>query len=115
MDLPKKMRRKALFSALSSKLAEGELKVLSGLEKVAPKTKAFVAMMKNLGFDEKKTKLLLVIPSDLQNVKRAGRNVIGVNFSAASRLNAYDVLKHKQLVVMKEAITEMEKFFLPKE
>lgn len=110
LELPKKMRRKALFSALSAKLRDGEVKVLAGLESMEPKTKQFVAAMKSLELNEKK--LLLVMKEDLQAVKRASRNVQGVSSTAVKRLNAYDVLNNKHLVVMKEAIEEMKKHFL---
>lgn len=110
LDLPKKMRRKALFSALAAKLHDGELKVLSGLEAMEPKTKQFVAAMKNLDLLEKK--LLLVMADDLKSVKRASKNVQGVSSTAVKRLNAYDVLNNKHVVVMKDAVEEMKKHFL---
>jgi large subunit ribosomal protein L4 len=114
LDLPKKMRRKALFSALSSKFADGEIKILSGLEGIEAKTKHFVTTIKNLGFEEKKRKILLVTAKDPENVKRAARNVAGISLTAAKRLNAYDVLATKQLLVTKDAIEEMKESFLAK-
>lgn len=110
LDLPKKMRRKALFSALAAKLNDGEVKVLSGLESIEPKTKQFVLAMKNLGLVEKK--LLLVLSEDVQVVKRAARNVQGVNSTVVKRLNAYDVLNNKNLIVTKDAVEAMKKHFL---
>ena len=110
LDLPKKMRRKALFSALAAKLHDGEVKVLSGLEAMEPKTKQFVSAMKNLELAEKK--ILLVMAEDVQTVKRAARNVQGVSATVVKRLNAHDVLKNKNLVVTKDAIDEMKKHFL---
>lgn len=110
LELPKKMRRKALFSALTAKLHDGEVKVLAGLESMEPKTKQFVSAMKNLGLAEKK--LLLVMGEDLKAVKRATRNVQGVSSTAVKRLNAYDVLNNKHVVVMKDAIEEMKKHLL---
>lgn len=108
--LPKKMKRKALFSALSAKLRDGEVKVLSGLESMEPKTKQFVMAMKNLGLAEKK--LLLVMTDDLQSVRRASKNVQKVSSTAFKRLNAYDVLNNNQVLVMKDAVEEMKKYFL---
>lgn len=110
LDLPKKMRRKALYSALAAKLNDGEVKVLSGLEAIEPKTKNFASAMKNLGLVEKK--LLLVLSEDVQAVKRAARNVQGVSSTVVKRLNAYDVLNNKNVVVTKDAIEEMKKHFL---
>ncbi len=114
LKLSKKMKRKALFSALSAKLIDGEIKVLSGLEKIEPKTKKFVSVMKKLGIDEKKRKLLLVTSGDSENIHRAVRNVEGVDFTAAQRLNALQVLNNKHLLFMKDAIADMEKHFLGK-
>lgn len=109
LSMPQKMRRKALFSALSASLRDGELKIVSGLDKLTPKTKEFVSVMKKLGLDEKKSKLLLVMASDLAQVKRAGRNVPGVSFTAVKRLNAYDVLNSKQLILTEDSIAELKK------
>jgi len=115
LGLPKKMKRKALFSALSAKLADGDVKILSGLETIEPKTKLFVSVIKKLGYDEKKRKLLLVTTGEAGNIKRAVRNVEGVEFIKAEQLNAYDALRNKNLLFMKTAISEMEKYFLRKE
>lgn len=114
LDLPKKMRRKALFSALSAKYVEGEIKVLAGLEKLEPKTKLFVGVLESLGIASKKRSMLVVCPNDLANVRRAAGNVQGVTLTAARRLNAYDVLKYKDLLFMRDAIDEIEKTFLVK-
>lgn len=114
LDLPKKMRRKALFSALSAKVVAGEVKVLAGLEGIEAKTKKFVTTMANVGIVANK-KLLVVTAKDPENVKRSARNVTNVSLTAATRLNAYDVLKHKQLLLTKDAIEEMKSHFLAKE
>jgi len=112
--LPKKMRRKALFSALSSKFNDGGVKILSGLDVLEPKTKQFVAAIQKLGVDGKKQKLLIITGSEQENVKLASRNIEGVTVSIVQRLNAYDILKTKQLLLAKEAIEEMQKHFLTK-
>lgn len=107
LDLPQKMRRKALFSALSGKLIDNELKVLGNLEKIEPKTKLFVQMLKKLGFEDKGLKVLLVTSGSVENVKKASRNIQGVSIANAKQLNAYDVLNNKQVLFMKDAIDEM--------
>jgi len=113
LELPKKMKRKALFSALSAKLQDGEVKVLSGLEKVTPKTKQFVEILQKLEFEGKK--LLLVTPDNFENARRASSNLQGVKNTAVQRLNALEVLSSKYLVLTKEALVEMEKHFLKKD
>jgi large subunit ribosomal protein L4 len=113
LDFPKKMRRKALFSALSSKFLEGQMKFLTGVEGIEPKTKNFVGTLKSLGVVNKN--VLVVMPSDLTNVKRATRNVQGVTTTVAGRLNALDVLKSRQILFSRDAVAEMKKTFLAKE
>lgn len=115
LDFPKKMRRKALFSALSAKLLDNEVKVLSGLEKITPKTKEFVSVLKKLELDNAKSKILMVTPDSFENAKRASRNLQTVNSTSSARLNALDVLRTRMLLLSKESISEMEKMFLKKE
>ena len=115
LDLPKKMKKKALFSALSAKLQDKEVTVVAGFETLEPKTKVFVGALQKLGFDGKKRSILLVIDAKAAKVKQAGRNVTGVTFIGANLLNTLDVIKSKNLVIMKDALSEMEKTFLPKE
>ncbi len=114
LELPKKMKRKALFSALSAKLQDGEVKVLSGLEKITPKTKQFAAVIEKLAFEGNNKKLLLVAPDNFDNAKRASRNLTGITNTSALRLNALEVLSSKYLLFTKEAIIEMETYFLKK-
>ncbi len=114
LSLPTKMKRKALFSALSAKLSDGGIIVLAGLETITPKTKQFVSILQKLGVTESQRSLLLVTAGKTESVKRAAKNVQGVDFTAATRLNAYEVLRSKQLVIMQDAIDEMVKTFIPK-
>ncbi|MGH9858113.1 MAG: 50S ribosomal protein L4, partial [Acidobacteriota bacterium] len=80
LSMPQKMKRKALFSALSAKIQDQQLTVMSGLEDMKPKTKAFVALLKSLSMEDKKQKALVITASDLANAKRAGSNIQGINF-----------------------------------
>lgn len=115
LSMPKKMKRKALFSALSAKAQDSQVMVLSGIEKLEPKTKVFAEMLKKLGVADKKQKLLFVTTADAAATKRAGRNIPGVSFIAVNQLNTYEVLHTKNLVLLKDAVTEMEKFYLGKD
>jgi large subunit ribosomal protein L4 len=112
LDLPKKMKRKALFSALSGKLVDGEVKVVSGFEEIKPKTKNFVTALQKLGLDGKKRSVLLVTAGKTENLKRSAGNVEGICLLPANLLNTYEVIKHKHVVLMKEALAAMEKTFL---
>ena len=112
LHLPQKMKRAALFSALSEKLRNGEIKILQGLDKIEPKTKNFVGVIGKLGMNDKKKKILLVTSTEIANIKRAARNVEGVTMTAARRLNTYDILNSRQLLLMKEAIEELKKHLI---
>jgi large subunit ribosomal protein L4 len=111
LTMPSKMKRKALFSALSAKAEEKTIKVIEGFETIDAKTKNFVTVLSKLGIAQKKNSILVVTDSKAEKVKRAGRNVPGVQFAGATRLNVYEVLKSKNLLIMKEALEEMQKTF----
>ncbi len=111
LSLSKKMKKTALISALSAKLHDNEVRILSGLEAIEPKTQHFAAALKKLGLMTKNKKILLVTPKDTEHITRAVRNVEGVQFTAAQRLNIYDVLNSKVLLFMKDSIDEIQKQF----
>lgn len=112
LTMPKKMRQVALFSALSAKLKDGEVTFVSGLAALAPKSKEMASVLKQLSLDGKKRKVLLVMHEDLENLSRAARNLSGVHFTRASRLNTYEVLNAKTVMFMKESIAALESHFL---
>lgn len=115
LSFPQKMKRKALFSALSAKVKDKEVTVIDGLGALAPKTKVFAEMLQKTGIAGKKQKLLFVTAGkDVTLIMRSGRNVQGVNFLAAKQINTYQVLGANRLIVMKEAIDEMKEHFLKK-
>lgn len=113
LDFPKKMRRGALFSALTSKLKDKAIGVIAGLEKVAPKTKEFLPVFQKL-LDEKKSpkmKLLLVIPDKMKNVSRGVKNIDFIDVFSPELLNTYQVLNHQKIVFAHEAISILEKTY----
>ena len=115
LEMPKKMRRKALLSALSAKFADGQIIVLSDITKLEPKTKQLVSVLANIKIAEEKRRMLFVTDTERDNVKRAASNLQGVTVSIATRLNAYDVLNTKQLVLTKDTVEAMKKAFIVKE
>lgn len=115
LTMPQKMKQKALFSALSAKLNDKEVTVIDGLAGIKPKTKVFIALLGNLGVEEKKRKVLVVTSKDVAPVLRAGRNVTGVSFIPGTQLNTYTVLNARRVIVMKDAVTEMKEHFLGKD
>lgn len=111
LKMPKKMRRQALFSALTSKLKEKQVTVIEGLEKIKPKTKEMAKVLDNLT-DGKK--VLLVLPEVLENVIRAARNIKGVELAQAKQLNPYQVLNGGQLIFLKPSVKVLKETFLKK-
>jgi large subunit ribosomal protein L4 len=103
--LPKKVRRLAIKSALSSKVQNDEIKVLEGLELSAPKTKDMVAILKNLNVERK---ALIVTNAYENNLALSVRNIPGVKLVTAEGINVLDVLSHDQFIVTKDAVAKIE-------
>lgn len=103
--LPKKVRRLAIKSALSSKVIDNEIIVLDALTLNAPKTKEFAAILNNLKVDRK---ALVVASSYDDNVALSARNIPGVKFVAADGINVLDVLTYDKLIITKEAVQKVE-------
>ena len=110
LKLPKKMKKIALICALSSKLNDGQIKVLTGFEKIEPKTKNVATLLKKL--DIKGNKILLVTPDGIkkgfENVYRAGRNIEGISILSAKTLNTYEVLDSRMILFMKQSIDTLK-------
>src|SRR5690625_1470890 len=103
--LPKKVRRLALKSALSSKVKEDALIVVDELQLDAPKTKAMVSIMSNLSVDH--TALIVTADYD-EKVALSARNIPGVQVITANHVNVLDILKHDKLVLTKSAAEKVE-------
>jgi large subunit ribosomal protein L4 len=115
MKLNQNMRRVALFSALSAKLKDGEIKIVTGLEKIEPKTKKMADVVKKLELNVKGQQLLLVTPkagTDFDNVSKAARNIKGVSVVSSNQLNTYAVLANARILFMKNAIDSLKETFL---
>lgn len=98
--LPKKVRRLALKSALSSKTKENNLVVLESLTFDEPKTKEAVKMLTALNVD---TKALIVVAEKEENVVRSMNNLSTVTVLTVEELNVLDLLGHDKLILTKEA------------
>lgn len=114
LSLPRKMRKVALLSALSSKLKDGEVKVLSGFEKIEPKTKIMDKALRNIYKDGRKSVILVTYKSDkeLDNLKRASKNLKDLRIMNADLLNTYEVLKTSELLFLKNSIDALKSTFL---
>ena len=104
----KKVRRLAMKSVLSSKVAAEELIVLDSLEMNEIKTKEVVSVLKAL---ETGKKVLIVLPEKNETVYRSARNIKGVKTTLVSTLNVYDILNCDSLVVLKDAVSKIEEVY----
>lgn len=106
MDLPKKMRTKALQSALSAKAGQDQIKVVSSLATIEPKTKEAVKLLEKIKLDDKK--VLLCLEEITEEVKRAFGNLENVAIMRAKDLNPYVVLNAETLVFSKKGLKQLE-------
>jgi len=114
LSLSKKMKTLALFSALSSKLKDQEIKIVKGLETIQPKTKLMAQALENLGIEDGK-RVLLIMPkqgADSENVYRAVRNIEGVEILSANTINAYKILDNKLVLLMRDAVDVIKDTFI---
>ncbi|MBL7574479.1 large subunit ribosomal protein L4 [Peptoniphilus asaccharolyticus DSM 20463] len=105
---PKKVRRLALKSVLTSKLRDGEIIVLDNIKFDEVKTKNFQKMLNTIGADRK---ALVVTAENDKDVVRAGANIAGVQTSEARNINVYDLLKYNSLVITQDALKVVEEVF----
>lgn len=105
---PKKVRRLALKSVLTSKVQENELILVDDIKMEEAKTKNFVNMLSNIKANKK---ALVVIADRDENVMRAARNIEGVETAMASMINVYDILKYDSLILTKDALNVIEEVF----
>jgi large subunit ribosomal protein L4 len=102
--VPKKVRRKALASALSLRAKESKVVVLDQLAFDAPKTKKVVEVLKALGLQ----KTLLVDRKENGTVSKSVRNLPSAKFIAPEGLNVYDILNFPNLVITRDAVKAVE-------
>jgi large subunit ribosomal protein L4 len=104
IDLPKKVRKLALRTALSAKHAAGELVVLDKAELVEAKTKLLAGRLSKLGWSKP-----LVIDGDAPeaNFARAARNLVGIDVLPSIGANVYDILRHDTLVLTRAAVDKL--------
>lgn len=107
-SINKKVRRLAMKSALSSKVAAEEMVVLDNLALAEIKTKEVVKVLSAL---ETGKKVLLVLPEKKDVIYRSARNIAGVKTTLVSTLNVYDILNCDTIVVLKDAVTKIEEVY----
>lgn len=106
--VPRKLKRLALKSALSAKVAENELILLDQLSLNEIKTKAMVDILSKLNINEK---VLVVIDQPDEKVQKSLRNIPDAKIAFVNTINVYDVLKYEKFLVTKAAISKIEEVY----
>lgn len=106
--LNKKVKRLAMKSALSSKLADNEMIVIDSISADAYKTKTIAEMLKAIGSEKK---ALIVLSSVDEKVINSARNIPGVKTAQVNTLNVYDILGADKFIVVKDAVAKIEEVY----
>lgn len=106
-SLPKKVRRLALKSALSSKVNTGDILVLDELKMAEPKTREMAKILNNL----KANDALLVTADRDDVVEKSARNIPNIKPTVATGLNVYDILAYDKLIITRDAVARVEEVF----
>ncbi len=106
--LPKKVRRLAMKSAFSSKVANGEMLVLDELTLETVRTKAVAEMLNALDANKK---VLIVLPEKNDKAVLSARNIPGVKTTLVNTLNVYDILNCDTFIVLKDAVAKIEEVY----
>ncbi|NIM18652.1 MAG: 50S ribosomal protein L4 [Candidatus Latescibacteria bacterium] len=109
INLPKKVKRLALRSALSARAKEGSVMLISDLDYTEPKTKMFASLLKNM--DSHQQKILFVIDKTNVAVVKSARNIPGVKVVLGSMLTTYDVVWAEKVILTESAVKVMEEVF----
>ena len=107
-SLNKKLKRLALKSALSAKVADNELIVVDEFKFTEPKTKEMVKVLENIKADKK---ALIVMDEKDENVVRSAHNIPGVRTALVSTMNVYEIVNHYTLVLTKAAAKKIEEVY----
>jgi large subunit ribosomal protein L4 len=107
-SLPIKVRKAAIRTVLSDKAQSGKIKVIEKLSLANPKTKEMVKLLEALGV---KKSVLIVISAPDVSVERASSNIKGIKVAQGRALNVYDMLKHDEMIIMKDAIPVLEEAY----
>jgi large subunit ribosomal protein L4 len=104
LDLPKKARRLARNSAILEKIQRNDIRVLSSIELLAPKTKQMAQIFKALGIDRS---CLFALEGKDVNIERSARNLDRTTLTTISQLNCWDLLRTRTLLITKAAFQKL--------
>ncbi|MCF7875536.1 50S ribosomal protein L4 [Candidatus Bipolaricaulota bacterium] len=106
IDLPKKMKHKAIRSGLSTRYSEGNLVLVEKLDFEEPKTKRGLAVLEAL--DLPKDTLIIVSQEEEDwRVRKSFSNIPSASYIPTSRINAYDILNHEGILLTKGSVSEL--------
>ena len=106
--LPKKVRRLAMKSALTSKVQANEMIVLDALTMDAPKTKEFATILNNVNAAKK---ALVVMAEKNENVIESAANIPNVETALVNTINVYDILKYDSFIITTDAVKKVEEVY----
>lgn len=107
--VPKKVRRLAMKSVLSAKVADSEIIVLDELKFDAPKTKEMIKVLENVKAAKKA--LIITVEKD-ENIVRSAANIPGVKTALVGTMNVYEIVNHTSFIVTKEAIEKIQEVYI---
>lgn len=107
-ELPKKVKRLALKSAFSAKVAGNDMIVVDNIAVDSFKTKTVVEMLSNLGADKK---ALIVMPEVDTKLIKSAANIPGVKTALVNTINVYDILNCDKFIVAKSALEKIEEVY----
>ncbi|WP_455100147.1 50S ribosomal protein L4 [Parvimonas micra] len=107
-SVPKKVRRLAMKSVLSSKVLEGELRILDALTIDAFSTKKAKEILKNLSLE---TKTMIVLPEGNDMIIKSFANLPKVETVVVDYMNVYDLMRFDNLVIIKDALSKIEEVY----
>ena len=106
--LNKKLKRLALKSVLSAKVADKELIVLKELKMKEPKTKEMIKVLENIKANKK---ALIVMDEKDDNVIKSAHNIPGVRTALVSTMNVYEIINHYSLILTEAAAKKIEEVY----
>src|SRR5690554_1481571 len=106
--VPKKVKRLAMKSALTSKVLNNEIIVIDEIKLDGPKTKEMVNFLNNIKADKK---ALIVMGEKSENVVKSARNIPNVETTLVNTLNVYDILKYNSFIITEDAVKKVEEVY----
>jgi len=107
-SVPKKVRRLALKSVLTSKLQNNEIIIVDEIRLDGPRTKDMVRLLQNLKADKK---ALIVMDIKDTNVIKSANNIPNVATALVNTINVYDILKYNSFIITKDAVRRVEEVY----